>query len=271
MIHVLTQKGRGHAPAEQDPIKHMHDTGGVKPGSYTEAFTESLIKAAESRPKWWPSQQPCPTPPDYSPSATGFPSDASTWASPNSMQSRLGPGHGHGWPPSGGRPLRHIPESSLRPGQSGCRPPWAARGVLPGSGGNHRRRRPVPPRGTGHGAAVQGAGHDGASTVVVSGAQQMFDDAMAVTDGPVAIRWSKSPGPPLWPGTGGPRPSRPTGSHRRRERLPTGRREDAGRCIGRRHRTRRRGHRSPVWAPRCTRPLDEACWKTRPTTDWWSP
>ena len=51
VIHVLTQKGRGHAPAEQDPIKHMHDTGGVKPGSYTEAFTESLIKAAESRPE----------------------------------------------------------------------------------------------------------------------------------------------------------------------------------------------------------------------------
>ena len=51
LVHVLTQKGRGHGPAEQDPIKHMHDTGGVKPGSYTAAFTESLLKAAESRPE----------------------------------------------------------------------------------------------------------------------------------------------------------------------------------------------------------------------------
>jgi 1-deoxy-D-xylulose-5-phosphate synthase len=51
VVHVLTQKGRGFEPAEQDPIKHMHDTSGVKPGSYTEAFTESLIKAAESRPE----------------------------------------------------------------------------------------------------------------------------------------------------------------------------------------------------------------------------
>jgi|TARA_B100000959_G_scaffold267904_1_gene311958 1-deoxy-D-xylulose-5-phosphate synthase len=49
VVHVLTQKGQGFEPAEQDPIKHMHDTSGVKPGSYTEAFTESLIKAAESR------------------------------------------------------------------------------------------------------------------------------------------------------------------------------------------------------------------------------
>ena len=27
----------------------MHDTSGIKPGSYTEAFTETLIKEAESR------------------------------------------------------------------------------------------------------------------------------------------------------------------------------------------------------------------------------
>ena len=50
VVHVLTQKGRGYEPAELDPIKHMHDTGGVKVGSYTAAFTESILKAAESRP-----------------------------------------------------------------------------------------------------------------------------------------------------------------------------------------------------------------------------
>jgi len=51
VVHVLTQKGRGYEPAERDPIKHMHDTSGVKPGSYTEAFTEALVKAAEARPE----------------------------------------------------------------------------------------------------------------------------------------------------------------------------------------------------------------------------
>jgi 1-deoxy-D-xylulose-5-phosphate synthase len=46
VVHVLTQKGRGYAPAENDPIKRLHDVGGVKPGSYTAAFTEALIKEA---------------------------------------------------------------------------------------------------------------------------------------------------------------------------------------------------------------------------------
>jgi 1-deoxy-D-xylulose-5-phosphate synthase len=51
VVHVLTQKGRGYAPAENDPIKRLHDVGGVKPGSYTAAFTEALIKEAEHRPE----------------------------------------------------------------------------------------------------------------------------------------------------------------------------------------------------------------------------
>lgn len=51
VVHVITQKGKGHAPAEDDPIKHMHDIGGVKPGSYTAAFTEALIKEADEHPE----------------------------------------------------------------------------------------------------------------------------------------------------------------------------------------------------------------------------
>jgi 1-deoxy-D-xylulose-5-phosphate synthase len=51
VVHVLTQKGRGYAPAENDPIKRMHDIGLPKPGSYTAAFTEALIKAAEQHPE----------------------------------------------------------------------------------------------------------------------------------------------------------------------------------------------------------------------------
>ena len=51
VVHVLTQKGRGYAPAENDPIKCLHDMGDAKPGSYTAAFTEALIKAAEEHPE----------------------------------------------------------------------------------------------------------------------------------------------------------------------------------------------------------------------------
>lgn len=51
VVHVVTQKGRGHAPAENDSIKLMHDTGSIKPGSYTEAFAETLVKLGEIHPK----------------------------------------------------------------------------------------------------------------------------------------------------------------------------------------------------------------------------
>ena len=51
VVHVLTQKGRGYAPAENDPIKRLHDIGMPKPGSYTAAFTEQLIKEADAHPE----------------------------------------------------------------------------------------------------------------------------------------------------------------------------------------------------------------------------
>lgn len=52
VVHVMTQKGRGYAPAENDPIKRMHDIGMAdKPGTYTAAFTEALIKVADERPE----------------------------------------------------------------------------------------------------------------------------------------------------------------------------------------------------------------------------
>ena len=51
VVHVLTQKGRGYAPAENDPIKRLHDMSDAKPGSYTAAFTEAIVKEADHRPE----------------------------------------------------------------------------------------------------------------------------------------------------------------------------------------------------------------------------
>jgi 1-deoxy-D-xylulose-5-phosphate synthase len=51
VVHVLTQKGCGYAPAENDPVKRLHDTSEAKPGSYTAAFTEAVVKEAEHRPE----------------------------------------------------------------------------------------------------------------------------------------------------------------------------------------------------------------------------
>ena len=57
VVHVLTTKGRGYAPAEDDEEKHLHDapvfdplTGPPKavPTGYTQAFAEAIIKEAEA-------------------------------------------------------------------------------------------------------------------------------------------------------------------------------------------------------------------------------
>jgi 1-deoxy-D-xylulose-5-phosphate synthase len=51
VVHVLTQKGRGYAPAERDEVKRLHDMSDAEPGSLTAAFTEAICKAGEADPK----------------------------------------------------------------------------------------------------------------------------------------------------------------------------------------------------------------------------
>jgi 1-deoxy-D-xylulose-5-phosphate synthase len=60
VVHVLTQKGKGYPPAEDDDEKHLHDTpvfdpavGPPKavPTGYTQAFAEAILKEAESDPR----------------------------------------------------------------------------------------------------------------------------------------------------------------------------------------------------------------------------
>jgi len=56
-VHVVTQKGRGYSPAEDDDEKHLHDTpvfdaavGPPKalPSGYTQAFADAIVKEAEA-------------------------------------------------------------------------------------------------------------------------------------------------------------------------------------------------------------------------------
>ncbi|MCU1455574.1 MAG: 1-deoxy-D-xylulose-5-phosphate synthase [Acidimicrobiales bacterium] len=62
VVHVLTTKGKGYPPAEQDEEKCLHDApifnpeigpqpSGASATSYTSAFTEAMIKEAELRPE----------------------------------------------------------------------------------------------------------------------------------------------------------------------------------------------------------------------------
>jgi 1-deoxy-D-xylulose-5-phosphate synthase len=60
LVHVITEKGRGYGPAEDDDEKHLHDApvfdpavGPPKavPTGYTQAFAEAIIKEAELDPR----------------------------------------------------------------------------------------------------------------------------------------------------------------------------------------------------------------------------
>jgi 1-deoxy-D-xylulose-5-phosphate synthase len=88
--------------------------------------------------------------------------------------------------------------------------------------------------------------------------QQMFDDAMAVTDGPVAIRWSKTPAPHVgWDEVG-------SGLAARRVRTGDGSvcLLGAGKMLAvasaAAEELAAEGIEATVWDPRCIRPLDEA-------------
>ncbi len=59
LLHVLTQKGRGYPPAEDDDVQNLHDfkvpsasvrnDDGVAPVSYSDAFTRAMLDIAEKR------------------------------------------------------------------------------------------------------------------------------------------------------------------------------------------------------------------------------
>ena len=61
VVHVLTQKGRGYAPAEEDEVQRLHDfkvqpssvapSTTIAPATYTDAFTRAVLDAARRRPE----------------------------------------------------------------------------------------------------------------------------------------------------------------------------------------------------------------------------
>ncbi len=170
VVHVLTQKGRGYAPAENDPIKRMHDIGLPKPGSYTAAFTEALIKEAEDHPELVAITAAMPDSTGLLPFAERFPRPLHRRRHRRAARRHRRRRHGHGRAAPGRRHLLDLPHPRLRPGEPRRRPAPPARHLLPRPGRHHRRRRTVPPRRARHDAAHQGAGHDGVRAVVVPGA-----------------------------------------------------------------------------------------------------
>ncbi|HMQ27288.1 MAG TPA: 1-deoxy-D-xylulose-5-phosphate synthase, partial [Acidimicrobiales bacterium] len=51
VLHVRTEKGRGHQPALDDPIKRMHDTSVTRPDSYTASFGRAIVELGAADPR----------------------------------------------------------------------------------------------------------------------------------------------------------------------------------------------------------------------------
>jgi len=258
VVHVLTQKGRGHAPAEQDPIKHMHDTGGVKPGSYTEAFTESLVKAAESRPEVVAITAAMPDSTGLLPFRDRFPDrcfDVGI-AEQHAVTAAAGMAMG------GLRPVvalyatflsRAFDQANLDVGLHGLPVVFCLdrAGITGDDGASH------------HGVMDMVLLSKVPGMVVLAPSsyqelQQMFEDALAIDDRPVAIRWAKTAAPHVgWEEVG-------RGLESRRVRAGDGSvcLLGAGKMLAAATAAADElaadGIDATVWDPRCVRPLDEA-------------
>ena len=141
VLHVLTEKGRGYAPAENDAVKKLHDTSELKPGSYTAAFSEALIKEAENRPEVVAITAAMPDSTGLLPFAERFPERCfdvgiaeqhAVTAAAGMAMARAAARGGH---------LLHLPHPRLRPGQPRRRAPPAAGRPVPRPRRHHRRRR----------------------------------------------------------------------------------------------------------------------------------
>ena len=88
VVHVLTQKGRGYGPAENDPIKNLHDMGGMQAGQlHRRVHRSDRASSAKNTPSSSPSPPPCPTRPACCRSWSASPTAASMSASPSSTPS----------------------------------------------------------------------------------------------------------------------------------------------------------------------------------------
>ena len=257
VVHVLTQKGRGFEPAEQDPIKHMHDTSGVKPGSYTEAFTESLIKAAESRPDVVAITAAMPDSTGLLPFHDRFPDrcfDVGI-AEQHAVTAAAGMALG------GLRPVvaiystfltRAIDQVNLDVSLYGLPVLFCLdrAGVTGDDGPSH------------HGLLdmVLLSKVPGMTILAPSSyqeLQQMLDDALAITDGPVTIRWPKTSAPQVaWDQVGTGLSARQVSNDPEARVCLIG----AGKMLAVAEEAaallKRRGIASTVWDPRAVRPLD---------------
>jgi 1-deoxy-D-xylulose-5-phosphate synthase len=83
LVHVLTKKGCGYAPAEEDDVQRLHDfkvqpsalppTALQAPATYTDAFTRAMLEAAERHPDLFAITAAMPGPTGLLPFEAAYP------------------------------------------------------------------------------------------------------------------------------------------------------------------------------------------------------
>ena len=156
IVHALTRKGLGYAPAENDDADRFHGVGVIDPETgralaasgptWTGVFSDAIVEAGRERDDVVAITAAMLQPVGLARIRRGIPRPCL-----RRRHRRAARGHlrrrsclcGHA---PGGRGLRHVHEPRLRPGADGCRAAQGAGHLRPRPGRRHRRRRRLPQR-----------------------------------------------------------------------------------------------------------------------------
>ena len=127
VVHVITQKGRGYKPAEDDEEKCLHDAGAFDPAvgptassralkGYTLAFSDAMLELGETHDDLVAITAAMPHRSAAFPAALARPVFRRRHCRAGSSHVRRR--HGHGGLAAGGRHLFHVLQPGVRSGQS---------------------------------------------------------------------------------------------------------------------------------------------------------
>ena len=171
IVHVVTQKGRGYPPAENDAAEQMHSPAAFDPVTglptgppsigWTSVFADELVKIGAVREDVVAITAAMLGPTGSRAVRRGVPGAVHRRRHRRAARVHLGRGAGLRGPAPGGRRVLDVPQPGLRPAAARRRAAPAGRHARAGPGGRHRQRRAVAQRHVGPVAAGHRAGDAG--------------------------------------------------------------------------------------------------------------
>ena len=202
IVHVITEKGRGYVPAEQDVADRFHAVGKIHPETglpvapsrfeWTSVFADELVRIGRRRPDVVAITAAMLQPVGLAPFAAEFPDARVRRRHRRAARGDLGRGHGVRRAAPGRRGLRDLPQPRLRPGPHGRRPAQGGRHVRARPRRAHRLRRCQPQRHVGHGdARASSPGCGSRRRATRRPCATRCATAVDVDDAPTVIRYPK--------------------------------------------------------------------------------